>query len=149
MNEFEFTVGSLESQGLQEGDKVECTYSGNSNYFTVGKKYLVYAKHGALRIEDDDGDLCWGHYTQTVKFKPVSVNVQQKPQGHKLQHILPTCKEGDVLECVQDVIITAWAFALLLIVLNFGVSSKYERDNVMKNCLGLGNAPAQCEKLFE
>ena len=99
MNEFEFTAGSLEAQGLQEGDKVECTYNGKSQYFSEGGVYPIVSHiDGRLAISDATGY----HWVvnANLKFKPVSVNAQQQPQGQKLQDILPHCKDGDVLECV-------------------------------------------------
>lgn len=96
MNEFLFTKGSLEAQGLQEGSVVECTYS-IVDYLTAGKVYKVVKVGDALHVVDDDGTHLWAD--PRVKFKPVQVNAPQQ-QGQKLQYILPTCKTGDVLECV-------------------------------------------------
>ncbi|QGT52228.1 hypothetical protein [Vibrio phage MZH0603] len=98
MNEFEFKQGSLEAQGLQKGDEVECTYS-ESDCFSVGGVYLTQESGGSLYVIGDDG-IDWAGQKNTVKFKPISVNMRQQLQGQKLQDILPHCKEGDVLECV-------------------------------------------------
>ena len=98
MNEFEFTAGSLEAQGLQEGDEVECTLSTKPWFDVSCLCRVVKGGTGKLVIKGNDGD--YYSCAEGVYLKPVSVNVQQKPQGQKLQDILPTCEEGDVLECV-------------------------------------------------
>ena len=121
MSEFEFTQGSLEAQGLQEGDEVECTYS-DVDHFTAGKLYTV-GKHGSrLNVKDADGDYIYSEHG--VKFKPVSIKYMkvkfggrcggksvaakqiaqavqqyQNAQGDFLENILSQCQEGDVLEC--------------------------------------------------
>ena len=102
MKEFEFSDGSLEAQGLQVGDVVECTYS-DAWHITVGKSYQIEkSPAGELCIINELG--CARTYypisTLLVKFKPVQVNTQQQ-QGH-LHDILTACKEGDMLECVDS-----------------------------------------------
>jgi len=96
MREFVFTKGSLEAQGLQEGDKVECTYS-DVIHFTAGVLYSVYKVKDGLYVKDNDGDpIIFENY---IKFKPIQVNIRY----HRwfLQDILTACKEGDELRCVN------------------------------------------------
>lgn len=99
MTEFEFTMGSLEAQGLQEGDVVECTYS-DVMFFAVGVRYTVATHKSKLCVGNSAG-ISFNYMSSVVKFKPVAVNVQQQLQGQRLQDILPQCKNGDVLECVS------------------------------------------------
>ena len=100
MNEFEFKRGSLEAQGLQEGDVVECTYS-DYRLFTAGVRYSVVKAESKLLVKLNSGSVFDRIHTRIVRFKPVAVNVQQQLQGQRLQDILPQCKNGDVLECVS------------------------------------------------
>lgn len=76
MNEFEFTAGSLEAQGLQEGDEVECTYS-DDNDFTEGCTYPVVKHTGRkLAIASNNDYPC--RFCAGVNIKPVSVTAQQQ-----------------------------------------------------------------------
>lgn len=72
MKKFKFVGDSLEMQGLQEGDKVECIYS-DTRYFTVGKIYPVeYNSYSDNLFVSDDLTIHWsGRFHSTVWFKPV------------------------------------------------------------------------------
>lgn len=84
MNEFKFTEGSLEAQGLQEGDKVECTYS-DSAYFSVGEPYIVYSHIGTLYVFDDEGDITT--HDCGVKLKPVSKKTKHSDFQDALEYL--------------------------------------------------------------
>lgn len=86
MKEFEFTVGSLEAQGLHVGDMVECTYS-NDTYFTVGSIYAVRLSDyfSCLSVTGNFGDIVdWGHF---VKFKPVSKKTKKPDFQNALDYL--------------------------------------------------------------
>ena len=100
--EFEFIVGSLEAAGLQEGDEVECTYS-DSDKFTTGHMYYVEnIGSGSLYVMNDKGMRASAMLVHSVKFKPHKMNVAPPTYGDELKCILRHCKEGDLLECVDE-----------------------------------------------
>lgn len=86
MKAFIFRNGSLEAQGLQEGDEVECIYS-DTRWFAVGKTYPVGLFDNALCLFDDGGDPYDGLYCSTVELEIVSKKTKHSDFKDALEYL--------------------------------------------------------------
>lgn len=88
MKKFKFVDDSLEMQGLQEGDKVECIYS-DTRYFTVGKIYPVEYNSDLdnLCVLDDANKPWYGRFYSTAWFKPVFKKIKHSDFQDALEYL--------------------------------------------------------------
>lgn len=87
MEEFGFTIRSLEEQGLQVGDIVECSYS-DVAYFSVKSRYMVQCDDdGVLFLYSNNGLELIGHINPKVWFKHASMKTKQSDFQNTLEYL--------------------------------------------------------------